>query len=323
MTGLRKPPERQSTSQLALRMIVLLALLAAVGVTIWAAVTNQRIDLVESISIDTVDRPVVVQVGDLSISLEEGATAPRTVVLLHDFDVSGGLLLDPVASRLGDEYQAVIIDLPGFGLSERVPVVGDAHTVAAMADVVAAVLSARYDPPAIVAGVGLGGEVAAELAVTSPELVSGLVMVDVDFDGGGEWVAYAETLPYLGRPVIHTFEAGGRFGVDRWAPNCKDGGWCPSAAQIEERHLAASIVDTTDSLQAFLETPPSSLVPSDLGSISAPAAYVWSTAGNVSPESVDIVRKRLPELVLVESDTWKAHLTAPESVVGAIEQIAG
>lgn len=319
--SLQKPPSTERSSRLFGRLLFLIVLLALVAVAIWAAVTLQRIDLVENTSLDSLDRDTAVEANGLSIDVQEGEGGPIPVILLHDFDVAGSVLLGDLADDIDGQFRPVLVDLPGFGLSQRIPEPNDQHTVSSMAGTVGSVISQRYDQPVVVVGVGLGGQVGAELAVTQPELVRGLVMVDVDFSREGDWVAFAEGLPYIGPAVIHTFEAGGRFGLDRWAPNCDEGGWCPTADQIAARDLATSLVGTTESLAGFLETPRSSLVPSDLDAISLPAAYVWSTEGPVTAESVETVTESVPEITLFEADAWKAHLQSIPTVLEAVELV--
>lgn len=319
--SLQKPPSAERPSRLFGRLLFLVVLLAVAAVAIWAAVTLQRIDLVENTSLDSLDRDTAVQANGLTIDVQEGEGGPIPVILLHDHDVSGSVLLEDLALEIEGRFRPVLMDLPGFGLSQRIPEPGDQHTVSSMAETVGSVISQRFDRPVVVVGVGLGGQVGAELAVTQPGLMRGLVMVDVDFSREGDWVAFAEGLPYIGPAVIHTFEAGGRFGVDRWAPNCDDGGWCPTADQIAARDLAASLQGTTESLAAFLETPRSSLVPSELDAISLPAAYVWSTDGSVTAESVETITDSVPGITLLEADVWKAHLQSTQTVVEAVELV--
>lgn len=321
MTGLQKPPSTERSSRLFGRLVFLIFLLALVAIAIWTAVTSQRIDLIEATSLESLERADTIEVGGLSINIEEGEGGPIPVILLHDFDVTGSALLEGVAGEVDGRFRPVLVDLPGFGLSQRIPEPGDSHTVAAMAELIASILTERYDLPVVVVGIGLGGQVGAELAVIEPDLVRGLVMVDVDFSPEEDWVDFAEGLPYLGPAVIHTFEAGGRFGVDRWAPDCEDGGWCPSAGQIAARDLAASIEDTTASLSAFLETPRSSLVPSELDAITVPAAYVWSRQGPVPASSVDTITERVPGMSVLEAAVWKAHLESPQTVVEAVDLV--
>ena len=300
---------------------MLIVLLAIVASAIWTAVTLQRIDLVENRTLESLEREDTVEANGIIIDVEEDPGGPIPVVLLHDFDVSGSVLLEDLAAELDGRFHPVLVDLPGFGLSERIPDPGDPHTVSGMAEIVGSVIMQRYDLPVVVVGVGLGGQVGAELAVTQPELIRGLVMVDVDFSPVEDWVDFVEGLPYFGPAVIHTFEAGGRFGVDRWAPNCDDGGWCPSADQLAARELAASLEGTTESLVAFLETPRSSLVPSELDAISVPTVYVWSTDGTVSAESAEMVTESVPEISLIEADVWKAHLQSIPTVVEAVVSV--
>ena len=257
----------------------------------------------------------------LSLALEDRIGGPIPVVLLHDFDVSGRLLLEELASEITGRFHPVLIDLPGFGLSQRIPEPGDPHTVSSMAEAVGIVISERFELPVVIAGVGLGGQVAAEVALTNPDIVRGLVMIDADFSSDPDWVEVAEVSPYIGLAVVHTFEASGRFGVDRWAPRCDEGGWCPTADQVVRRDLAASVAGTTASLHSFLTTPRSSLVPSELGSISVLTAYVWSTDGPVPEESVVMISDRMPDALIIESDVWKAHLQDPDAIVDAINQV--
>lgn len=319
--SLQKPPSAERPSRLFGRFLFLIILLAIVAVAIWTAVTLQRIDLVENTSLGALERETTVEANGLSIDVQEGDGGPIPVILLHDFDVAGSVLLEDLAAEIEEPFRPVLVDLPGFGLSQRVPEPGDPHTVSSMAETVGSVISQRYDQPVVVVGVGLGGQVGAELAVTQPELMRGFVMVDVDFSREGDWVAFAEGLPYIGPAVIHTFEAGGRFGIDRWAPNCDEDGWCPTADQLAARELATSLQGTTESLAAYLETPRSSLVPSELDAISLPAAYVWSNQGSVTAESVEMVTERVPEISLLEADVWKAHLESIQTVLEAVELV--
>ena len=319
MSGLTEPPKQAASSRLVVRFFVLIVFLLALGTGIWTAVTLRQIDRTEDI--DTggllLENPIIVNGTTINVVTETGGPVP--VILLHDVDPAGGVLWDAVAGELGSQYRAVRIDLPGFGLSDRLPTEGPEHTVASMAQVVADVIEARsFGVPVVIAGVGLGGEVGAEVAVTNPDLVRGLVLIDVDFWEGDSWLEIVRKLPLVGRAATFTFETGGVLAPDRWAPNCGSGGWCATADQSSARDLAVSIVGTTDSLRSLLRTPPSSLVPSDLAKIGAPVVYVWSTRGDVPEESVDRVMQELPEMTLTTIDVWQAHLESPSVIVDAI-----
>ena len=322
MTGLRPPPKSGPPSRVLAR-IVLLAILAVIaGILIWAAVTIQAIGSTETRSLADLELVGPAEVDGLTVNVVHKGLGSLPVILLHDVDVAGSAVWDPVIERLGDEVTAVSIDLPGFGLSSRIPTESAAHTVASMAQVVAEIVDERFSDPVVFAGVGLGGEVAAEVAVIRPDLVTGLVMIDVDFWLTGGWLEFAEKLPYLGRAVTFGFKAGGSFGVDTWAPNCESGGWCPTADQLAARALAASIVGTTDSFASFLRTPPSSFVPAKLDDIAVPTIFVWSEDGEVPSKSVDRVATAVTGLEVRTANVWKAHLEDPALVSEAIFAVA-
>jgi len=318
MSGLRPPPKAEAPTRVAARFVGLILLLALAGTAIWAVVTNQRIDLIEVITTDELERTAVVTSDGTALNVVEGGSGPVPVVLLHDVDVAGSILWDGVVTALGADVTTLRIDLPGFGLSDRVPEEGSKHTVALMAEMVSEVVGARFEGPVVFAGVGLGGEVAAETAVAHPELVSALVMVDVDYYKNDGWVEFLEKSPFYGRPVTFSFEGSGRFAADRWAPNCEAGGWCPTFKQVEARDLAETLHNTSESMRAFRRTPAASVVPSKLNEITAPTYFVWSQEGDVPRESVDLVLEALPEMQVEVVPVWKAHLEAPDVVANAI-----
>ena len=322
MTSLRPPPKAETPSRVVGRVIGLILLVILAGSAIWAVVTNQRIDLTETTATEELNRTEFMTSGGVGLNVERAGSGEMVVVLLHDVDVAGGVLWDGVASALGEEATTVRVDLPGFGLSDRVPTEGSSHTVAMMAEMVAEMVQAEFGRPVVFAGVGLGGEVAAEIAVSNPNLVAGLVMVDVDYWLENGWVEFIERLPLYGRPAVFAFETGGPFAAQRWAPNCESGGWCPTLSQVEARDLAESIVNTSDSIRSFRRTPPASLVPSKLGDIVAPTRYVWSQEGSVPRESVDRVLEALPEMEVESRPVWKAHLEEPAVVAEAIRSVS-
>jgi pimeloyl-ACP methyl ester carboxylesterase len=302
-----------------MRMITLLLLVVVAGVLVWAAVTNQRIDLTEDTPLESLDLTMfdTSEGTALNVSREGEGTVP--LVLLHDADVAGAVLWDDVVAALDPRFDVLRVDLPGWGLSRRLPEEGTGHTVASMAVAVGEVIADSFDQPAVVAGIGLGGEVAAEIAVNAPDLVAGVVMIDVDFYRRDGWVEFLEKLPWLGRAVTYAFETGGPLAAGRWAPNCESGGWCASPSQVDARNLAETIVGTTDSVRAYRRTPAASLVPSKLGEITAPVSYLWSQEGDVPRESVDKVVEAMPDAkVEVYAEAWKAHLDLPADVAAAI-----
>ena len=318
MTGLRPPPRAEAPTRVVARFVGLIFLLVFAGSAIWAVVTNQRIDLIEVTSTDDLNRTAFTTTDGTALAYVQEGSGAVPVVLLHDFDVAGGVLWDSVVASLGDQVTVLRIDLPGSGLSDRIPEEGSDHTVAVMAEMVTEVVGARFDGPVVFAGVGLGGKVAAEISVIHPEIVSGLVMVDVDFEKSRGWVEFMEKLPFYGRPVTFSFEGAGRFSASQWAPNCESGGWCPTQDQVSRRDITETVENTSESLRAHRRTPAASVVPSKLNEITAPTYYVWSQEGEVPRKSVDSILEALPSMQVEVVPAWKAHLENPEVVANAI-----
>jgi pimeloyl-ACP methyl ester carboxylesterase len=96
--------------------------------------------------------------------------APSEVVGLHGWARSRG---DLVAALTG--LNALLIDLPGFGVSPEPPTAWDTKAYAAL---VAEALDAAQGPY-VVLGHSFGGRVAVKLAAWWPELVSGIVLAGV------------------------------------------------------------------------------------------------------------------------------------------------
>lgn len=323
MSGLRPPPKADAPSRVLLRILVLILLVIAAGVIVWTAVTEQRMELIEDVSLGDLGIDQVVTPDGTTLHVEEGGEGEVPLVLLHDVDVAGNVTWDAVVADLDPMFSVIRIDLPGFGLSERVPEEGSRHTVASMAEQLAAAIEERVGGPAVFAGVGLGGEVAAEIAVVRPELVTGLMMIDVDFFKEQGWAEFAEKLPWVGTSAAFALETAGPLAAGRWAPLCEEGGWCPSQSQIEARDLAETIVGSAESIRAFHRTPAASQVPSKLNEITAPTYYVWSQEGTVPRESVDRVQSALPEADFeVFAEAWKAHLDQPGGIAAAIATLA-
>lgn len=319
--SLQKPPKPDEPSRVFVRILVLLVLLLVVAVAIWSAVTNQRVDLVENTPAASVEVEESVVIDGKRIHFVSGSGGPTQVILLHDLDVTGSALLADLADRIGGTFTPTLVDLPGYGLSDRTPEEGSGHTVASMADSVGTFIDDRFSTQVVVAGVGLGGKVAAELAVSRPDLVRGVVLVDTDFWEEDGWEEIGEKLPFVGRALTFTLETGGRFGEDNWAPHCDEGGWCPTPDQTAARDLAVTITGSTDTIRAHRRTLPSSLVPADLESIEVPVAYVRSSRSDISDESIERIVERLPALMITEVDAWQAHLESPEAVVASIEAV--
>jgi pimeloyl-ACP methyl ester carboxylesterase len=321
--GVTQPPKVQKKTRTLARALFLLVLLAAAATTIWHVTTQNNIRLIETGSVASlnVDPGTLFPVAGLRLRVVQHSSGQDSLVLLHDADVGGSVSMTQLVEETVSEFMTVTVDLPGFGLSSRIPEPGPPHTVGSMADSVADVLSQVFTRPVVLAGAGLGGKVAAEIAVRRPELVDALVMIDVDFWEEDTWRQRAQKLPLIGRSMTYTYETSGRFALPNWAPRCGDGGWCPTPQQRVDREAAARIADSTASLHAFINTPQASLVPSDLGEIQVPTVYIWSLKGNVPRTSVERIKTAIPHMAVVDVDTWMAHTEMPGAVRDAMRLI--
>jgi pimeloyl-ACP methyl ester carboxylesterase len=322
MRGLEAPPKSETPSKLVARFLTIIILAAGAGIVVYTAVTNQRADLTEDI------RPVNLELEDTTViegirtNVRQDPGGDTPVVILHDFDVTGGLILEELSLGLGEDFHGVRIDMPGFGYSSRMPNEGPHHTVAGLADLIAPVLEERFTTPVLVVGVGLGGQVGAELALTYAHLVDGFVMVDTDFWSEPGFPRSLESIPWVGKAATYTWETGGRFAVDTWAPYCGDDGWCPSREHLSVRSVIVEVENTTDSLHASRRTHSAALAPSNLDHIAVPAAYVWSTDGPVPDDTVERIVEEMPGLVVLEADVFQAHLEDQASIASALAEVA-
>lgn len=319
MRGLQPPPKEDTPSRIAARMVVLVVLLMMFAVFIWAAVTNQQIPLVEDLRIDAVEGLEFEVTERATFRVDDRGDGEMPVFLLHDVNVAGGILFESLVSALDGQMRTIAVDLPGFGFSTRFPSVGPVHTVSGMAENLAPVIEARSEGPAILVGVGFGGKVAAELAASRPDLVAGLVMIDVDFyDDHSGWVQTFERVPWLGTAVTHAFEVSGSFSESSRHPYCGDGGHCLTVEQSRVRDLAEEIGGTSHSLQAFRSTRSAAIVPSRFVDITAPSVVVWSTKGRVSEDSVDRLVAGVAGSRLETFDVFEAIHESPDRVAALI-----
>ncbi len=319
----KKPPVKEEPKRIFVKMVFLASLVTAAGLLIWNASIGQRIDLTETASAGNLglDPDVFVDVDGLQVYVVGRTGGEVPVVLLHDLDVSGSVTMDGLVESAPPAARVLTVDLPGFGLTTRTPEAGPAHTVAAMGRTIASVIEQRLQPPVVIAGVGLGGEVAAEVAATRPDLVRGVLLVDVDFWSQDTWRERSQRLPVLGTAMTFLYETSGYMSLRTWAPHCGDGGWCPTPDQQARRQVTVTIANSTRSINAFRHTPRSSFVPDDLDRIEAPVIYVWSANGAVPDGSVALIANRIEGMELVEVDAFQAHLEQPAVLAQAIARL--
>lgn len=112
--------------------------------------------------------------GDVHVRAVRFGTGDTTLVLLHGF---GESLMSwrAVADRLAERRRVVLLDLPGFGLSEK-PEVGP-WDLGAMHGRLSAFLAQWTDGPLVVVGHSMGGELAAALALGDTTRIVAAVLI--------------------------------------------------------------------------------------------------------------------------------------------------
>jgi pimeloyl-ACP methyl ester carboxylesterase len=106
------------------------------------------------------------------IAYEDNGSGPPVVLLhatLHDHHD-----FDPVAATLAERHRTIAIDWPGHGGSDTPAELDPVR----LADVLAEFVAAMDLPPAVFIGNSVGGFAATRLAITAPDRVAGLVLVN-------------------------------------------------------------------------------------------------------------------------------------------------
>ncbi len=148
---------------------------------------------------------------------------------------------EPVADRLAERYEIVLLDNRGIGASDAP---SGLYTVAEMAEDTLRVMDEAGVESAHVVGTSLGGMIAQELALTAPERVDKLVLVCTT-PGGPEAAPMPEQTVRLmaEAPALEPLVALRKFVENALAPDPPDG--------VVDRILAHRI-ETAQPLTAWL-----------------------------------------------------------------------
>lgn len=106
---------------------------------------------------------------------DEGNPEGPVLVLIHGSNASLHTW-EPWVAELGGTYRIVSMDLPGHGLTGRVP--GDDYSREAMAGFVIEIMDALGVERFAVGGNSMGGGVSAMIALENPDRVSALILVN-------------------------------------------------------------------------------------------------------------------------------------------------
>ncbi|MFN2165860.1 MAG: alpha/beta fold hydrolase, partial [Anaerolineae bacterium] len=141
-----------------------------------------------------------VEVNGIQVHYKTAGEGEPVLVLLHGFAASVFSWRE-VMAPLAEEGTVIAFDRPAFGLTER-PMPGEwqgenPYSPEAQADLTVGLLDALGVDKAILVGNSAGGTVSVLTALTHPERVEALVLVDpAIYSGGGS--------PVLVRPLLRT-----------------------------------------------------------------------------------------------------------------------
>lgn len=146
--------------------------------------------------------------------LESGPADGRPVVLLHGWGACVYSFRDAIPALAAAGVRAIAADLPGHGLSDK-PAALDRYTREAMTDTAAALLDALDVRDAMVAGVSMGGGIAAGLAIGQHPRVARVALINpvgfapVRFTGAAQLVVPLPLRDYaslvVAKPLVSWF----------------------------------------------------------------------------------------------------------------------
>jgi pimeloyl-ACP methyl ester carboxylesterase len=218
---------------------------------------------------------VSTRLGDVSYSIQ--GTGPPIILLpatlhtRHDFDT--------IIPQLSLHYQTIAVDWPWHGESCRPANRQPAATL--LADVLEDIVTALNLPPAFFIGNSVGGFAAARLAITNPEKVKGLVLINnggfVDMNWTIRLFARLLAIPLLNRWIYPSLVW--RYMAPQNAEDTKIATEVSAAAKtVEGSKIAASM------WASFLD--PGHDLRSRASQIKVPTLIVWGKKDPVAPVAV-------------------------------------
>ncbi len=144
-----------------------------------------------------------IQVGELTVHYKEMGADTPVFILLHGFGASAFSWRE-VMQPFSELGRVIAYDRPAFGLTSR-PMPGEwrgenPYSPASQAAIVIGLMDALGVQQAYLVGNSAGGTVSVYTALTYPERVSGLILVDAAIYTGGGSPAWAR--PLLGAPQM-------------------------------------------------------------------------------------------------------------------------
>ena len=257
-------------------------LIGAIGVSLieWVHSTNKKITSQENIPAE-VNAPgqfLTLNGRRIHVWINGDPLADPTgapLILIHGFSAAGHATWLPWAEQLYPHRTVVLIDLLGYGHSERVLQPHHDLTHRGQAALLAALLERIQAPFVDIAGWSMGAAIAAQYTLDYPGRVLALALIAPhiygvdDFNPGLIIAALPES---LSRAMVWNSLGAGPAGIT--AKNCASNGeWCHWLPLLR-------ISGTVDGLRAISATPQDTRIPGDIDKISLPALII---AGETDP----------------------------------------
>jgi pimeloyl-ACP methyl ester carboxylesterase len=255
---------------------------------------------------------------------ELGDPEDQDVLLFHGINAAAANHeFDTVADLLADEYHVIVPDLPGFGHSDRPPLL---YSTTLYETFVEDAITELSDDAPIVVGSSLTGAYVAQAARATP--VESLLLIcptDTTMGGGQLWLRALLRSPVIGqglfnliasKPSIRYFNADhGYYDAANMTDDIVDYEWL-TAHQPGARFAPASFVS------GFLD--PDTDLEETLGAVDAPVTLVWGRNADISPLSQGRALAESAETGLVVFDKAKLlpHVEHPEQFVDVLREEA-
>jgi len=141
-------------------------------------------------SIESLEDPdsKFVEVCGINVHFKESGQGEKTILLIHGFGASI-FSFRYVFAALSKHFKVVALDLPGFGLTERVSKSScefDPYSRMGQVEIVEKFIETLDLKSVYVVGHSMGGTVATILSIQQPQLIKGLILEDsAIYEGGG------------------------------------------------------------------------------------------------------------------------------------------
>jgi len=245
-----------------------------------------------------------------------------TLVLVHGFGVEGGAEFAGLAGELEESFDLVIIDMVGFGYSERPTGPGPLLTHQGRAAMLSAVATQLGIERATWVGASYGGGVIAELALGAPSLVDRLVIIDGQLSnlGGGVFQTIGAAPLGIGRSASYLALTGGPVATANARASCEAG--CPIRGDLDYRSEVVRLAGTTDGFVFMSRTELATSLPDSLARLSHPTLVIWGEDDQLIPLEVGReLTAAIPTATLqvIAGAGHSPQVDDPVAVAGAIQ----